>query len=104
MVGDAYMAPSELTDRFGSVEWDVTAQTPGIVWLHRLKKKFPRAVWLNPIPSKSWYGWTIKMIGRIFPMFPLTIEGLEDAIDCLLRRTPEPLPELGEVFPDISIG
>lgn len=104
IVGDAYMAPSELTERFGSVEYDVTNLTPGIVWLHRMKKRFPRAVWLNPIPEKSWYGWTIKLVGQIFPMFPLTIDGLEDAVDVLLKRTPEPLKELPEIFPDLAIG
>jgi hypothetical protein len=104
LVGDAYMAPSELLERYGSVDYDITNLTPGIVWLHRLKKRFPRAVWLNPIPEKSWYGWTIKLVGRLFPMFPLTIDGLEDAIDVLLKRTPEPLPDLPEIYPDMQIG
>jgi uncharacterized protein with von Willebrand factor type A (vWA) domain len=103
-VGDAYMAPSELTERFGNIDYDVTNQTPGLVWLHRLKKRFPRAVWLNPIPAKSWYGWTIKLVGRMFPMFPLTIEGVEDAVDVLLKRTPEPLSELPELYPDLAVG
>jgi uncharacterized protein len=98
MVGDAYMAPTELSEPFGAVEYDVMNGTPGIVWLHRLKHRFPRAVWLNPIPEKGWYGWTIKQIGRLFPMFSLTIGGLEDAVDCLLKRKPEPLPELADIF------
>lgn len=98
MVGDAYMAPSELLDAFGAIEYGLMNGTPGLAWLHRLRKRFPRAVWLNPIPSKGWYGWTIKMIGELFPMFPLTIGGLEEAIDHLLRRTPEPIPELEELL------
>ena len=97
VVGDAYMAPSELMDVFGSIDYWMQNKTPGIAWLHRLKSRFPRAVWLNPIPEKGWYGWTIKLVNRIFPMYPLTIDGLDDAIDCLLKKTPEPLPTLGEI-------
>jgi uncharacterized protein with von Willebrand factor type A (vWA) domain len=94
MVGDAYMAPSELIEAYGSIDYGFDNPTAGLVWLHRLRTKFPRAVWLNPIPSKGWYGWTIKLIAQLFPMFPLTLEGLEEAIDRLLKHTTEPPPEL----------
>jgi hypothetical protein len=35
-------------------------------------------------------------------MFPLTLEGLEEAVDRLLRRMPDPVPELGEIWPGIG--
>lgn len=95
MVGDAYMAPFELTERFGSVSLSHQNNTPGIVWLHRLRRHYPNAVWLNPMPERFWSnGWTIKTIGEIFPMFSLTLRGLDDAIKALLRNDPPPLPEL----------
>jgi uncharacterized protein with von Willebrand factor type A (vWA) domain len=100
-VGDAYMAPSELLEPFGAIEYGLMNGTPGIMWLHRLKKRFPRAVWLNPIQKKGWYGWTIKLIAELFPMFPLTIEGLEESIDCLLKKTPEPPVELDKLLEGI---
>lgn len=102
LVGDAYMAPQELTEPYGGIDWGEASATPGLVWLQRLRGRFPRAVWLNPIPKKGWYGWTIKLIGELFPMFPLTLEGLEEAVDQLLRRTPDPVPDLAAIWPGIG--
>ncbi|MEO1338673.1 MAG: hypothetical protein AAFV29_23720 [Myxococcota bacterium] len=102
MVGDAYMAPSELLDTFGALYYDTTNRTPGVVWLHRLRRKFPRAVWLNPIPPRGWSGWTIKIVREIFPMFPLTLEGIDDAVGHLTRGTPPPLAPVNEMFPQLS--
>jgi len=34
------------------------------------------------------------VIGRLFPMFPLTVEGLEDAVECLLKHRPDPVPDV----------
>jgi uncharacterized protein with von Willebrand factor type A (vWA) domain len=99
MVGDAYMAPTELLEAFGSIEHWEASETPGIAWLHRLRSHFQRAVWLNPIPEKGWHGWTIKLIHQIFPMFPLTLEGIENAVDALLKRRPEPVPEIETLVP-----
>lgn len=108
VVGDAYMAPSELLEPHGqaygwSLEVGSAADpaTPGLVWLHRLRSHFIRAVWLNPLPERGWHGWTIKMVGQLFPMFTLTLEGIEGAIDALLKRRPEPLPSL-EVLSNVN--
>jgi uncharacterized protein with von Willebrand factor type A (vWA) domain len=95
MVGDAYMAPSELVQRYGAIDYDYQNLTPGIVWLHRLRTRFSHAVWLNPLREAHWpMGFTIRTIGNLFPMFPLTLAGLERAVDYLLKATPAPLPEL----------
>ncbi len=82
IVGDAYMHPSELVDPGGAIYYysDPDA-TPGIVWLTRLRDHFRKSVWLNPT---SYTGWTINMISKIFPMFRLTINGLEEAVKALL--------------------
>lgn len=102
MVGDAYMAPSELLDPWGAIHYYHHNKTPGVVWLHRLRRRFPRAVWLNPIPERGWGGWTIKIIREIFPMFPLTLDGIENAVDHLVKRTPEPLQALEELHPNLA--
>ena len=102
MVGDAYMAPSELLDPFGAIYYDENNRTPGVVWLHRLRRKFPRAVWLNPIPPRGWQGYTIRVIKEIFPMFPLTLQGIDDAVRHLTRGTPPPLAPLGDAYPQFA--
>lgn len=93
-VGDASMAPSELTSRFGAVDYYHRNDTPGIVWLHRFRTRYPRSVWINPMPRDWWNGWTTRLISQIFPMFPLTIQGIEDAVDALRKKKPTPVPDL----------
>jgi uncharacterized protein len=95
IVGDADMAPNELMSRYGALSYGTNNLSPGIAWLHRLRSHFTRSVWLNPLAPKYWEGgYTIQMINRLFPMYPLTLEGIELAIDRLLRKTPELIPEL----------
>lgn len=94
LVGDATMAPSELTSKYGAIDYYDQSETPGIVWLHRLRSHFPRSVWLNPLRREWWKGWTCQVIGQVYPMFPLTLGGLDDAIEVLLRRNEPVVPEL----------
>jgi len=96
MVGDASMAPSELTDKWGAIDYFHRNETPGLVWLHRLRTRFKRAVWLNPLPPRWWSGYSTDLIQRLFPMFPLTVAGLEDAVDSLVKGKPDPVPELDQ--------
>jgi hypothetical protein len=100
IVGDADMAPSELTSRWGSLPYyKGAAYAPGLVWLHRLRSHFTRSIWLNPLAPKYWPGsYTIRTINLLYPMYPLTLEGLEEGVEHLLRRIPEPLPELPEEY------
>src|SRR5919107_1890951 len=85
-VGDASMSPYEIVMPGGSVEhWN---EEPGEVWLNRLLAHFPKAVWLNPVPRNQWdYTQSVRHIGRIFSnrMFPLTLEGLDQAMRELVR-------------------
>ena len=83
-VGDAAMSPYELEQAGGSVEhWN---DEPGRVWLERLLRAYPRAVWLNPVPQDQW-GWTISTenVRRIMDgrMHPVTLAGLEGAMKAL---------------------
>ena len=84
MVGDAYMAPYEL---LSGASW-ITGESPeitGLGWLRILRDHFTDAVWLNPEPTPRWPGTTIEEIGRVFPMFPLTVDGLTEAMRLLNR-------------------
>ncbi|NLX90187.1 MAG: VWA domain-containing protein [Firmicutes bacterium] len=90
IVGDAAMAPSELLDPDGIIFWESLNVEPGITWLQRLARKFPYSVWLNPIREQYWesiYGSdTIKMVRDIFPMYELTLDGLDQAIKKLMVK------------------
>jgi uncharacterized protein len=86
LVGDAAMHPGEL---HSDGPW-YRAQDAGkeritaLGWFHLLSDHFERAVWLNPDNPKYWYG-TVQEILQVFPMFPLTLDGLTDAIQKLSR-------------------
>jgi hypothetical protein len=85
-VGDASMSPYEISHPGGSVEhWN---EEPGEAWMRRLIEHFPKAVWLNPVPEPHWgHTHSIKMIRGLMEgrMFPLTIQGLEEAMRALAR-------------------
>jgi uncharacterized protein with von Willebrand factor type A (vWA) domain len=52
-----------------------------------LAKTFRHAVWLNPQTENIWhFTWTIAAIREIFPMFELTLDGLEKAILHLMAK------------------
>ncbi|MHA1728741.1 MAG: hypothetical protein ACTSWY_08405 [Promethearchaeota archaeon] len=85
IIGDAAMAPSELTASSGSIYLFDETRSPGIVFLRQIKNKFPKSVWLNPeIIKGGWKPNTRQLIERIFPMYNLTINGLEEAITTLI--------------------
>ncbi|MBZ9958506.1 vWA domain-containing protein [Mesorhizobium sp. BR1-1-14] len=87
VVGDASMGPYEIAHPGGSVEhWNPEA---GAVWLGRLLRQWPNAVWLNPESQKNWgFTHSIAMIRDMFGgrMFPLTLAGLESATKQLSRK------------------
>lgn len=90
LVGDAYMHPSELamTESFGpslGLGWGERAGPSGLTWLARLADHFPRAAWLNPERESLYGAPTIEAIARVFPMFPLTLDGIDAMVASLTR-------------------
>ena len=85
-VGDATMSPYEIAYPGGSVEhWNEEA---GEVWMRRLLDHFDKAAWLNPEPEAHWqYSPSVELTQQIFEqrMYPLTLEGLENAMRKLAR-------------------
>jgi uncharacterized protein with von Willebrand factor type A (vWA) domain len=83
-VGDATMSPYEIVYPGGSVEhWNEEA---GAVWMKRLLKAYPKAIWLNPEPKQRWdYTPSIKLTRELLDdrMYPLTIGGLDEGIKAL---------------------
>ncbi len=89
LVGDAAMGPAELLEPGGGLDEEHPNQRPGLDWLRELKKRFPAAVWLNPMHERLW-DWdstmrTVGMVREIFPMYPLTVQGLDRAVKELQR-------------------
>lgn len=86
-VGDAQMSPHEIFDPFPSPREG--EPNSGLDCLHRLRDRYRRAVWLNPGDRPEWGGeWTesYDAIAELFPMFPLTVEGIEAGMKKLLVR------------------
>jgi uncharacterized protein len=86
-VGDASMSPYEITHPGGSVEH--FNEEAGAVWMHRVTNTYPAAAWLNPVPEKHWgYSQSIAIMRELMNgrMFPLTLEGLDDAMRELSRK------------------
>jgi uncharacterized protein with von Willebrand factor type A (vWA) domain len=90
VVGDALMHPSELLDAGGALYFYRYNPTSGLEWLRRLADHFRRAVWLNPEPERFWRRTTIELVASIFPMYALTLAGLERAVRCLVAGGERP--------------
>lgn len=74
IIGDADMAPEELT----TVSYDN--------W-KALKKRFPRIAWLNPMSTRYWTtSDTVPLLRRAIPMYPLTPEGVEKAVAAMNKK------------------
>lgn len=85
LVGDALMAPYELLAAGGALDLGDDNRVEGIVWLMMLEDHFERACWLNPEPRKYWGGNTIEYVAQVFEMFPLTLDGLGEAVQHLTK-------------------
>ncbi len=85
-VGDASMSPYEIVQPGGSVEhWN---DEPGELWMNRLLNTYDKVVWLNPVPEQDWdftqsIGMTYQIMNK--RMYPLTLNGLEDAMRYLAK-------------------
>ncbi|HOW57336.1 MAG TPA: hypothetical protein PKZ12_05000, partial [Smithellaceae bacterium] len=87
IVGDASMAPYELLDPDGALYINQNYSRPSMDYLKILNKTFRHTVWLNPLTQDMWQSaWTIQKIRDVFPMFELSLDGLEKAIRHLIKR------------------
>lgn len=85
-VGDAAMSPFELTHIGGSVDWFHHNEETGIAWLQKFQTHFLKSIWLNPENQTFWDIHSNFLIRQIFPMFPMTIDGIEDAMTYLRSK------------------
>jgi uncharacterized protein len=86
LVGDAYMAPEELLEPGGAIYYYHDNDIPGIEWLRRVRAHFQACIWLNPMPERHWDRPSIALVRTIFPMYELTLEGLDHGVKHLVRK------------------
>lgn len=87
IVGDASMAPYELMATDGSIHIEERSGRPSYERLKFIAKTFPHSVWINPKLVEEWpYTRSILQIQEIFPMFELTLDGLEKAVLHMMRK------------------
>jgi uncharacterized protein with von Willebrand factor type A (vWA) domain len=87
LVGDASMAPYELMHTNGSIYVEQRENNASVDRLKFLSRTFRHAVWLNPQTEEEWdHAWTVGVIRQVFPMFELTLDGLEKAVLHLMAK------------------
>ena len=87
VVGDASMAPYELMATDGSIHIEERSGKPSYERLQLIATLFRHSIWMNPVVADEWrYTRTIGHIQEIFPMFELTLDGLEKAVNYLMRK------------------
>jgi uncharacterized protein with von Willebrand factor type A (vWA) domain len=86
IVGDARMGTWEITEKFGAIDYYERNEQPGIVWLKRFSDHFSHRVWLNPDEQRYWVHPTVRAIGKLFPMYSLTLDGLGQAVKKLVVK------------------
>ncbi|TMK00698.1 MAG: VWA domain-containing protein [Alphaproteobacteria bacterium] len=85
-VGDASMSPYEVMAPGGSIEH--FSEETGAIWVERVARSYPACVWLNPVAEKDWdYTQSIRIMRQLMGgrMYPLTLEGLDNAMRELAR-------------------
>ena len=87
IVGDAAMSPYEVSHPGGSIEH--MNEESGAVWIKRLTTAYHSAAWLNPTPEAYWgHSASTSLLKTLMDdrMYPLTLEGLDDATRALARK------------------
>jgi uncharacterized protein len=85
-VGDASMSPYEIMAPGGSIEH--FNEETGAIWMERVARTYSACVWLNPVAEKDWdYTQSIRIMRQLMGgrMYPLTLEGLDNAMRELAR-------------------
>ncbi len=87
IVGDAAMAPEELYSDSGNYRGPNGGLT-GMQWLQKVKRNYKKVVWLNPKMAQGEAPWreAETAIKVVFPMFKLTVNGLNKAMQELMLK------------------
>lgn len=85
IVGDAAMAPEELYSDTGNYRGPNNGLS-GEEWLYQFKRHYKKVVWMNPKMAPGHAPWreAETAIKNIFPMYKLTVGGLNQAMKTLM--------------------
>jgi len=73
----------------GNINPRYAADTRGVDWLLRIREHFERCVWLNPDSPTDWpLTQSTRVIQSMFPMFPLSLDGIQEAVTALVGGRP----------------
>ena len=87
IVGDASMAPYELMATDGSIHIEERSGKPSYEQLKFIAETFSHSIWLNPKMANQWpLTRSINLISEIFPMFELSLDGLENGTTYLMQK------------------
>lgn len=87
IVGDAAMAPEELYSETGNYRGP-NGGLSGWDWLNLMKKHYKKIVWMNPkmAPKPAPWREAETAIGKLLPMYLLSVDGLNEAMVELMRK------------------
>ena len=87
IVGDAAMAPEELYSTSGNYRGPNEGLS-GYEWLQLVKRKYKKVVWLNPKMAPGHAPWreAETAVKQLFPMYKLTVDGLNRAMVTLMAN------------------
>lgn len=87
IVGDAAMAPEELYSNTGNYRGP-NGGLSGFEWLQLMKRHYKKIVWMNPkmAPGRAPWREAETAVKEIFPMYKLTVKGLNEAMVKLMAR------------------
>ncbi len=85
IVGDAAMAPEELYSDSGNYRGP-NGGLSGWEWLNLLKRHYKKIVWMNPKMAPGHAPWreAETAVKTLFPMYMLTVKGLNEAMTTLM--------------------
>ena len=87
IVGDAAMAPEELYSTTGNYRGP-NGGLSGYEWLQLMKRHYKKIVWLNPKMAPGHAPWreAETAVKAMFPMYKLTVDGLNQAMGKLISN------------------
>lgn len=87
IVGDAAMAPEELYSNTGNYRGP-NGGLSGFEWLQLMNRHYKKVVWMNPkmAPGRAPWREAETAVKEIFPMYKLTVKGLNEAMVKLMAN------------------
>ncbi|MDE7274800.1 MAG: VWA containing CoxE family protein [Lachnospiraceae bacterium] len=87
IVGDAAMAPEELYSDTGNYRGP-NGGLSGFAWLQLMKRHYKKIVWMNPkmAPGRAPWREAETAVKELFPMYKLTVKGLNEAMVKLMAN------------------